>query len=124
MKAQGWRHQIDKRSSRLQLDAVEVAVSLKISLVQMPSNAQPVVRRLQRQMQRLCCLQLDNCQPARACDAEHVENSLLVPRPREHLGINESWIERRIDPRNVLAHEGFQPALRAGTIQRMPCIRG
>ena len=88
----------------------------------MTPHAQPVIRSLQRKVYVLAGLQLENRQPPVARYRQHVENSVFAPAVGKDLRIYKTLIERSIDPRNVLAHQRLQPALRLCAIQRLARI--
>jgi len=72
----------------------------------------------------LAGLQFENGQPACASDGEYVEDSVFAAGIGENLGVGKTRIERRIDARNVGAHQGFQPPFGLCAIKRMARVGG
>ena len=68
-------------------------------------------------MNVLAGLQFDDRQPPGACHGEEVENAVFATGIGKHLHVDESLIEHGGDARNVLAKDGFQPALRLGAVE-------
>ena len=67
MKAQRRRDQKQQRRARVERDAREISVARKILLRVVPAHPQPIIHRLQHQLQILAGLQFDHRQtPARA----------------------------------------------------------
>src|SRR5260370_37196779 len=122
MESQRRRHQIDKRRSPLQSDPWKIAVASDLSALQLPANAQPIVRCLKRQMDVLASFQFNDRQPAGTSHGEEVENPVATPGIGKNLSVDESLIEHGIDARDVLANNGFQPALRLGAVERIASI--
>ena len=56
MESQGGRDEIDERRGLLQSDPVKITIASDLSALQQPANTQPIVRRLQRQMDVLAGL--------------------------------------------------------------------
>jgi hypothetical protein len=53
-----------------------------------------------------------------------IENAVFAPGIGKNLCLHEALIEHGIDARDVLANDGFQPALGLGAIERMARIAG
>src|ERR1700682_4844937 len=124
MESKRGRDEIDERRSLLQSDPLKIAVASDLSALQLPANAQPIVRSLQRQMDVLAGLQFNDRQSAGTSHGEEVENAVLRPGIGKHMSVDESLIEHGIDARDVLANNGFQPALRLGPVERMAGLGG
>src|SRR5260370_24103847 len=75
-------------------------------------------------MNVLAGLQFNDRQPAGTRHCEQVENAVLAPGIGKNLRVDERLIEQGVDARDVLANEGFQPALRLNAVQRMARIAG
>jgi hypothetical protein len=56
MESQGGRNEIDERRRLLQSDPLKITIALDFAALQVPANAQPIVRCLQRQMDVLASL--------------------------------------------------------------------
>src|ERR1700682_710912 len=124
MESKRGRDEIDERRSLLQSDPLKIAVASDLSALQLPANAQPIVRSLQRQMDVLAGLQFNDRQSAGTSHGEEVENAVFAPGIGKNLSVDESLIEHGIDTRDVLANNGFQPALSVGTVERRAGIAG
>ncbi len=124
MESQRGGHEIDDRRSLLQCDPLKITIASDRSALQLPANAQPIVRGLQRQMDVLAGLQFNDRQPAGTRHGEEVENAVFASDIGKNLSVDESPIEHRIDARDVLANNGFQPALRLGAVEQMASIAG
>src|SRR6266849_5941023 len=124
MESQRRRHEIDKRGSLLQFNPRKIAVACDLAALQLSTHAQPIIRSLQRQMDVLAGFQFNDRQPAGTRHREQVENSVLAPGIGKNLRVDEPLIEQGIDARDVLANEGFQPALRLNAVERMARIAG
>src|SRR5438045_9705969 len=79
MESQRRRHKINERRSLLQSNAWKITIASDLPTLQLASNAQPIVRGLQRQMNVLAGLQFDNRQPSGARHGEQVENAVFAP---------------------------------------------
>src|SRR5579863_8726220 len=123
MKTQRWRNEKNKRRILLQFDVRKVAAVLKVALLKMTRNSQPVVSGLQRQMDVLARLQFDDGEPAGLRDCKNVQDAALCRRFCEKLRIHESWVEARIDASYLAADNGLQPAFWLRTIQRVTHVR-
>src|SRR5260370_1884956 len=119
MESQRRRHQIDKRRSLLQSASWKIAVASDLSALQLPANAQPIIRSLQRQMDVLTGLQFNDGQPSGTRHGDEIENAVFASRIGKNLRGDESLIEHAIDARDVLAGNEFQPALRLTALSRM-----
>src|SRR5260370_34595930 len=124
MESQRWRHEVDKRRSLLQFNSRKIAIARDFSALQLPANAQPIVGSLQRQMDMLAGLQFDDRQPSGMRYGEEVENAVFAPGIGKNLSVNKPLIEHGINARDVLANDGFQPALRLSEVERMARITG
>ena len=56
MELQGGRNEIDERRCLLQSDPLKITIASDLSALRLPTNAQPIVRCLQRQMDVLASL--------------------------------------------------------------------
>src|SRR5260370_41115116 len=70
------------------------------------------------------CLQFNDHQAAGARHREEIENAVFDARIGKNLRVDEALIEHRIDARDVLAYDRFQPALRLRAVERMARIVG
>src|SRR5260370_1420398 len=55
---------------------------------------------------------------------KEIENAVFTPGIGKNLGVYKPLIEDGIDARDVLANDGFQPALRLDAVERMASIAG
>src|SRR5438132_1610747 len=110
MKAQCWSDQVHQRGNALQLDSAEISVAWKIALLLVPADAQPVVGRLKWQMYVLGGFQLENCQTPIPRDCQHIQNSTLTAAVCKYLRVRIPRIPGRINARDVLGDDRFQPA--------------
>ena len=124
MEAQRWGNQIYERRSGLQLNAGEISVRAKIALLQMTSDAEPIVGGLQREMNVLGCFQFENREAAGARDREQIENAVLAAAIGENLRIDKTRIESSVDARDVFANQGFEPPLRVARDTRVARVAG
>src|SRR5271170_1500596 len=111
--------QVYERRHPLQFDAGEISVARKIALLQMTPDAQPIVRRLQRQMNMLGRFQLENRQAAFARNRKHVEDAMLAAAIGEDLRVDKMRIERGVDARYLFANQGLEPPFRLRAIERI-----
>src|SRR6267143_5646817 len=95
VESQRGRHEIDERRRLLQSDPLKIAVASDLSALQLPANAQPIVRSLQRQMDVLAGLQFNDRQPAGTSHGEEVENAVFAPGIGKNLSVDESLIEQK-----------------------------
>src|SRR5260370_5120360 len=124
MESQRWRDEINNRCSLLQFNSGKIAIARDFSALQLSANAQPIVRCLQRQMQVLAGLQFNDRQPPGTRYGEEVEDAVFVAGIGKNLSVNKPLIEHGINARDVLANDGFQPALRLSAVERMARIAG
>src|SRR5712692_7179301 len=124
MKSQCRSNEVNDRRGILQLDPAEIPVPREVTSFQVPAHAKPIVRSLQRKMDVFVGFQLKNSQSPAARYRQQVENPVFTAAVGEDLRVNKSRIERGIDPRHVLAHQGLQPALRLHSIQWLTHIAG
>src|SRR5713226_3137159 len=124
MESQRRRDEINKWRSLLQGDSWEIAIASDLSALQLPANAQPVIRSLKRQVNVLAGLQFNDRQLSQSRHGEEVENAVFAARIGKNLSVDESLVEHGVDARNVLAHNGFQPALRLSAEKRMARVVG
>ena len=76
------RHQQQPRRLGAQLDAGKITVRGELAAVQMPFDADPIIQRLQRQVQIGRRLQLDHRQPAGAVHRQQIHDAALARRRR------------------------------------------
>lgn len=124
MESQRRRHQIDERRRLLQRDPWEISIAGDFSAYQLPANAEPIVRCLQRQMNVLAGFQFNDRQPSGARHGEEVENAVFASGIGKNLRVDESLVEHGIHARHVFSYDGFQPALRLSAVERMARIAG
>src|SRR5579883_2701586 len=111
MEVQRRGHQIDERRRSLKFNAGEIRVTAEVTLLEMAANAQPVIGGLQRQVNVLGSLEFENGEASGLRNGEQIEDTVFAAGVGEDLRVNESGVENRIDARDVLAHERFEPAL-------------
>jgi hypothetical protein len=119
MKSQCRRNKIDERRSLLQGNPWKITVASNLSALQLPSNAQPIVRNLQRQMNVLAGLQFYNAKPSGTRHGQEIENTVFSAGIGKNLSVDVSLVQYGIDARDVLTNNRVQPALGLGTIERM-----
>ena len=114
MKAQTRRDEPHEWRIGTQLDSREIAESLKISLALVPSDAQPIIHRLQRQLNIFRRLQLDYHEPSAVGHAEQIQHAAIPGRQRRSLRVKMARVELSVELRWVFANDRFQPSLRRG----------
>src|SRR5258708_25606406 len=124
MESQRGRDEIDKRRSLLQNNAWKIAIASDLSALQLPANRQPIIRSLQRQMYVLASLEFNDRQPPGTRHGKEIENAVFTPGIGKNLRVYKPLIEHGIDALDVLANDGFQPALRLDAVGRMASIAG
>jgi hypothetical protein len=123
MESQRGRNQVDERRRLLQFQGGKIALSRDFSTLQMAPDAQPIIGRLQRQVNMLAGFQFNDRQPSSSCDRQEIENAVFAASIGENLRVDETLIPCGIHPRDVLANDGFQPALRLRAVARMARLR-
>src|SRR5579871_4758147 len=98
----------------------EIAIARKVALFQVTFDAEPIVRGLQWQAQKLCGLQFNNGETSRARDGENIQNSEIASGVCKYLGIGKTRIERRIDSCDVFAKS--VSSQRSGCARNCGCI--
>src|SRR5258708_24021909 len=119
MESQRGRDEIDKRRSLLQNNAWKIAIASDLSALQLPANTQPIIRSLQREMDVLASLEFNDRQPPGTRHGKEIKNAVFTPGIGKNLGVYQPRIEHVIDARDVLATDGFHPALRPDAVDRM-----
>src|SRR5207245_3149928 len=122
MESQRGSDQIDERRGLQQRQARKVAVARDLAILLLAANAQPIIGRLQRQMNVLAGFQLNNRQPPSTRHGEKIENAVFSTRVCKDLGIDKTLIEHGVNAGNIFADYGFQPALRLRAEERMPRV--
>src|ERR1700690_828714 len=85
----------------------------------MPPDAKPVIHGLNRQLDILGCLQLDDYEAAASSDSQQIENASVSSRKGGHLGVEISWVELCVEPCGIFANHCFDPSLRGLSIERI-----
>jgi hypothetical protein len=84
----------------------------------------PVTGGLQGQVNMLRGFQFQNRQAPASRDTKQIEDAVLAAGIGEDLRVDEARIELRVNARDVLSNDRFQPALRLRAIKRVPRIGG
>src|ERR1035437_5048841 len=92
--------QKQKRRGAGEFAAGEVSVAREFAVLLMPADSRPVVEPLQRQVNVLVGLQLQDGEPAIEGAGEHVEHGAIGSRERWNLGVHEAAIEPLVDYAN------------------------
>src|SRR2546425_12761641 len=124
MKAKGGRDEISKRRRGQKLNPRKIAVASEVALGVMAADPQPIFGGLERQVDVLVRLQLNDREPAGARNPEDVDDAGAAAGCGKHLRIDKSRIKSSVDPRDLLAHQRFEPALGLGAIERMLRVGG
>src|ERR1700690_743694 len=109
MEPQTGSYKPDERRGRIQLDPRKISIAGEIAIALVSSHPQPIVHRLQRQLNVFGRLQLDHNQPAAPRDPKEIENSTIPHSERGYLRIQEARIELGIQTRGVFAENRLQP---------------
>ena len=94
---QQWGYEPKQRRPRVDLNFIEIAKLLKVSLALMASNAQPVVHGLQWQLDIFRSFEFDNDEAPPSSDAEKIEHSPIARCYGRNLRIEAAGIELGIE---------------------------
>ena len=90
-----------------------------LAVVVQRTDANPVVQRLQGQMQVFVGLEFDNRQPSVAVEREQVEHAAVADGERRHLRIQQVAAQPGQQLGNARAQPRLKPALRLQAEQRI-----
>ena len=124
MKAQRRRDKVNQRRRRLQLHAGKISIPRQFVPFQVMPHVPPVSSGLQSQVNMFRGFQFQNGQPPTSRDAKQIEDAVLATGIGEDLGVNEARVQLRVNMRDVLSNDRFQPAFRLRAIQHVPRIAG
>ena len=97
MKREQWRNQNNQSGLIFQTYTLEIPITLKISCLSVLLNSDPIIERLQRQVQVGRGLQLQDCQTAAPVDRQEVEHASLPAGESRHLSVDRIGLERSIE---------------------------
>src|SRR5271167_307765 len=116
MGAQGGGDEVEKGRRFGKLTAGEVAVADEAAVLLVPAHARPVVEALEREMNVLVGLQLEDGEAAIEGAGEDVDHGAVGGGEGGNLRVDEALVEPLVDGANVADDQRFQPALGAEAI--------
>jgi hypothetical protein len=122
MEVQRWRYQVQQLWCVFQLNSTEVSVVGKVALQPVPSDTQPIVSRLQWQMQVRSGLSSRIASRPLLVTVSTSRIPLCPPPFANTWVYQKTRIQVRINSGDVVANHRFQPAFRLWTIECVPRV--
>ena len=108
----------------MQFDASEISIAREVALLQMTADTEPIIRRLDRQVNMFGGFQLEDSEATRAGDRKYIKDAVYAAAIGEDLRVDKTRIERGIDARDVFADDGFEPSFGLQAMERMARVTG